>query len=105
MGRIGKEKATFYLDADLLQRLRVAATDSGIPQGKVIETALRSMLDKRRGRTTGLTKGPRAAQIVAAKLREEGRTLEQIASKLNHRGYRTKQGREWSLVSVSRLLS
>lgn len=104
-----KTKATFQLPADLVERLQEAAADAEISQSSVVEGALRSALGVgkvRRDLVRGqLEKGPAGAAAVATALRKKGRTLEQIAVALNKKSFTTSRGREWSIVSVSRLLS
>lgn len=108
--KIKRTKATFLLSSDLAARLKKAAAKAGVPQGTIVESALRSVLAKRASGKPGiairaeLEKGPAAALAVATHHRRH-HTLHEIAATLNRKGYRTKQGKEWSVVSVSRLLS
>jgi DNA invertase Pin-like site-specific DNA recombinase len=46
----------------------------------------------------------RALSPLVAELRAAGFTLQEIASRLNAEGYRTRRGREWNPMQVSRVL-
>jgi hypothetical protein len=74
-------KLTCYIDEDVLKAVKHAAVDRECTVGAMVEASLVDALGRRRANVS------RVAVAV-----------------LNSKGYRTKRGKAWSTVSVSRLL-
>ena len=104
-GRALRKQVSFLLEPDLADQLREASATSGIPQGAIVSVALRVALARRPGKKMAeLRRGPGGAVVVAMRLRKKGKTLAETAAALNRQGFRTAQGKPWSLVQVHRLL-
>src|SRR5437773_11418284 len=97
MGKTSLKRLTLFLEPQLDVKLRKAAGAHGVTIGRYVTHVLLTKL--------GLPlRGPKEARTVARALERSGWSQPRIAAHLNVRGYRTKLGRRWSQMSVSRLL-